>query len=137
VELQSLNGISYTLTKIPFWFRQRRPSTLVDLPDDERSNHMRKIILTLAAVAAVGTAAMAPAEARGFGRGAAIGAGLAAGAIGAAAAGAAYNNGYGYGYDPGYGYAPGGYDGYYADPGYYDDAPLVYQRRVYRNYYNW
>ena len=35
---------------------------------------MRKIILTLAAVAAVGTAAVAPAEARGFGRGAAIGA---------------------------------------------------------------
>jgi hypothetical protein len=94
---------------------------------------MRKIILTLAAIAAVGTAAVAPADARGFGRGAAIGAGLAAGAVGAAAAGAAYNNGYGYG--PGYGYAPG--DGYYGDPGYYDDGPAVSPRRVYRNYGNW
>lgn len=97
---------------------------------------MRKIILTLAALAAVGTAAIAPAEARGFGRGgAAIGAGLAAGAIGAVAAGEAYNSGYyGYGYDPGYAYAPD--DGYYADPGYYDGPP-IYHRRVYRNYDNW
>jgi hypothetical protein len=103
---------------------------------NERNNLMRKIILTLAAIAAVGTAAIAPADARGFGRGAAIGAGLAVGAVGAAAAGAAYNNGYGYGYAPDYGYAPG--DGYYADPGYsYDDGPTVYQRRVYRNYGNW
>lgn len=94
---------------------------------------MRKIILTLAAVAAVGTAAVAPADARGLGRGAAIGAGIAAGAVGAAAAGAAYNNGYGYDY----GYAPD--DGYYADPGYgyYDDGPAVYHRRVYRSYDNW
>ena len=45
---------------------------------------MRKIILTIAAVAAVGTAAIAPADARGFGRGAAIGAGVGAAALGAA-----------------------------------------------------
>ena len=85
---------------------------------------MRKIILTLAAIAAVGTAAVAPADARGFGRGAAIGAGIAAGAVGATAAGVAYNNGYGYGYAPDYGYAPA--DGYYADPGYYYDDPYDY-----------
>jgi len=96
---------------------------------------MRKIILTLAAVAAVGTAAIAPADARGFGRGAAIGAGIAAGAIGAAVAGAAYNNGYGYDYGYAPGYVP---DGYYADPGYYyGDGPVVYQRRVYRYYDTW
>ena len=91
---------------------------------------MRKIILTIAAVAAVGTAAIAPAEARG-GRGAAIGFGLAAGALGAAAATGAYNNGY---YGPSYGYVPS--DGYYDNPGYYDDGPRVYQRRYHRDYYN-
>lgn len=97
---------------------------------------MRKLILTLAAVAAVGTAAIAPAEARGFGRGgAAIGAGLAAGVIGAGIAAGAYNNGY-YGPAYGYGYVPD--DGYYADPGaYYDDGPRVYHRRVYRSYDAW
>ena len=62
-------------------------------PTMKRSSHMRKIILTLAAVAAVGTAAVAPAEARGFGRGAAIGAGVGAAALGAAVAAGAYNNG--------------------------------------------
>jgi hypothetical protein len=101
----------------------------------KRSNLMRKIILTIAAVAAVGTAAIAPADARGFGRGAAIGAGVGAAALGAAVAAGAYNtydNGY---YGPGYGYAPD--DGYYDNPGYYDDGPRVYQRRVYRNYGNW
>ena len=41
----------------------------------------------------------------------------------------AYNNGY-YGYGPGYGYAAPD-DGYYADPGYYDNGPRVYQRRYY------
>jgi hypothetical protein len=93
---------------------------------------MRKIILTLAAVAAVGTAVVAPAEARGFGRGAAIGAGIGAAAIGAAVAAGAYNSGYygnGY-YGPGYGYAAPD-DGYYTDPGYYNDGPPVYQRRYY------
>jgi hypothetical protein len=101
----------------------------------KRSNPMRKIILTIAAVAAVGTAAIAPADARGFGRGAAIGAGVGAAALGAAVAAGAYNtynNGY---YGPGYGYVPD--DGYYDNPGYYDDGPRVYQRRVYRNYGNW
>jgi hypothetical protein len=93
----------------------------------KRSSYMRKIILTLAAVAAIGTAAAAPAEARGFGRGAAIGAGVGAAALGAAVAAGAYNNGY---YGPGYGYtAPD--DEYYADRGYYDDGPRVYQRRYY------
>ena len=93
---------------------------------------MRKIILTLAAVAAVGTAAVAPAEARGFGRSAAIGAGIGAAALGAAVAAGAYNSGGYYGngyYGPGYGYAPD--DGYYTDPGYYNDGPPVYQRRYY------
>jgi hypothetical protein len=86
-----------------------------------------QIVLTLAAVAAVGTAAVAPAEARGLGRGAAIGAGIAAGALGAAAAGAYYNND---GYGPGYGYGPS--VGYYADPGYYGDG-----LHVYHHYRNW
>jgi hypothetical protein len=96
---------------------------------------MRNFILTIAAVAAVGTAAIAPADARGFGRGAAIGAGIGAAALGVAVATGAYNNGY---YGPGYGYAPDdGDDGYYDNPGYYDDGPRVYQRRVYRNYGNW
>src|SRR5579862_7572215 len=95
------------------------------LSPQQRSNLMRKIILTIAAVAAVGTAAIAPADARGFGRGAAIGAGIGAAALGAAVATGAYNNGY---YGPGYGYAPD--DGYYDNPGYYDDGPRVYQRRV-------
>jgi hypothetical protein len=100
---------------------------------DERREIMRKIILTLAAVAAVGTAAIAPAEARGFGRGAGIGLGIGAAAVGAAVAAGAYNNGY---YGPGYGYAPS--DGYYDNPGYYyDDSPRVYQRRVYRSYDAW
>jgi hypothetical protein len=88
---------------------------------------MRKLILTIAALAAVGTAAVAPAEARGFGRGAAIGAGVGAAALGAAVAAGAYNNGY---YGPGYGYTTPD-DGYYADPGYYDDGARVYQRRYY------
>jgi hypothetical protein len=92
---------------------------------------MRKLILTIAALAAVGTAAVAPAEARGFGRGAAIGAGVGAAALGAAVAAGAYNNGYyGSGYGPGYGYTTPD-DGYYADPGYYDDGARVYQRRYY------
>src|ERR1700684_1241226 len=81
---------------------------------------MRKIILTLAAVAAVGTAAVAPAEARGFGRGAAIGVGVGAAALGAAVAAGAYNNGY---YGPGYVYGSAPADGYYDTPGYYDDGP--------------
>src|SRR3984957_13294585 len=105
------------------------------LSPQRRSNLMRKIILTLAAVAAVGTAAVAPAEARGFGRGAAIGVGIGAAALGAAVAAGAYNNGY-YGSGYGYGYAPA--DGYYDNPGYYyDDGPRVYQRRVYRGYDAW
>jgi hypothetical protein len=135
--------VSGKLKKNPPEFPQRRRPAHVDLPRRKTTKGaiMRKIILTLAAVAVVGTAAMAPAEARGFGRGAAIGAGVAAGAIGAAAAGAAYNNGYGgYGYDtgygPGYGYAPS--DGYYAEPGYYEnDGPPVYEQRVYPGYNNW
>ena len=58
---------------------------------------MRKIGLTLAAVAALATSAVvnSPAEARG-GRNAAIGFGVAAGVLGAAAAANAYNNGYHY-----------------------------------------
>ena len=73
---------------------------------------MRKIGLTLAAVAALATTAVvnSPAEARG-GRNAAIGFGVAAGVLGAAAAANAYNNGYSYG--PRYGYYDGGPYGYY------------------------
>jgi hypothetical protein len=66
---------------------------------------MRKIILTIAAVAAVGTAAIAPADARGFGRGAAIGAGIGAAALGAAVAAGAYNAVAAGAYNNGY-YAP-------------------------------
>src|ERR1700733_10931631 len=123
--------VSQNLKKNPAWFRQQRRSTYVGLAM-KRSNLMRKIILTLAAVAAVGTAAVAPAEARGFGRGAAIGVGIGAAALGAAVAAGAYNSGGYYGngyYGPGYGYAPD--DGYYTNPGYYNDGPPVYQRRYY------
>jgi hypothetical protein len=90
---------------------------------------MRKIGLTLAAVAALATTAVAnsPAEARG-GRNAAIGFGVAAGVLGAAAAANAYNNGYSYG--PRYGYYDGG------PYGYYDDGPRYY-RRHYRYYNGW
>jgi hypothetical protein len=112
-------------------FGQQRRFALVGLAK-ERSELMRKIILTLAAIAAVGTATIPQAEARGFGRGAAIGAGIGAAALGAAVATGAFNNGY---YGPGYGYGPA--DGYYGNPGYYDDGPRVYQRRVYRNYDAW
>jgi hypothetical protein len=123
--------VSLKLKKNLAWFPQRHHSTRVE-PPMIRSSHMRKIILTLAAVAAVGTAAVAPAEARGFGRGAAIGAGVGAAALGAAVAAGAYNNGYyGAGYGPGYGYGYAPDDGYYADPGYYDDGPRVYPRRYY------
>jgi hypothetical protein len=89
---------------------------------------MRKIGLTLAAVAALATTAVvnSPAEARG-GRNAAIGFGVAAGVLGAAAAANAYNNGY---YGPRYGYYGGGP---YA---YYDDGPRYY-RRHYRYYDGW
>jgi hypothetical protein len=89
---------------------------------------MRKIGLTLAAVAALATTAVvnSPAEARS-GRNAAIGFGVAAGVLGAAAANA-YNNGYSYG--PRYGYYEGG------PYGYYDDSPRYY-RRHYRYYNGW
>src|ERR1700723_4725344 len=60
---------------------------------DERSNLMRKIILTIAAVAAVGTAGIVPADPRGFGRGAAIGPGIGAAAAGAVAGTRAYKDG--------------------------------------------
>jgi hypothetical protein len=91
--------------------------------------HMRKIGLTLAAVAAIATTAVvnSPAEARG-GRNAAIGFGVAAGVLGAAAAANAYNNGYYYG--PRYGYYEGG------PYGYYDGGPRYY-RRHYRYYDGW
>ena len=90
---------------------------------------MRKIGLTLAAVAALATTAVvnSPAEARG-GRNAAIGFGAAAGVLGAAAAANAYNNGY---YGPRYGYYG---DGPYA---YYDDGPRYYRRGYYRHYHDW
>ena len=90
---------------------------------------MRRIGLTLAAVAALATTAVAtsPAEARG-GRNAAIGFGVAAGVLGAAAASAA-NNGYYYG--PRYGYYGGGP---YA---YYDDGPRYYRRHHYGYYDAW
>jgi hypothetical protein len=90
---------------------------------------MRKTALALAAVAALATTAIGPAEARG-GRNAAIGFGIAAGALGAAAATSAYHNGY---YDNGYGYGPQyGYN----DGPYYDTAPRVYRRGFHR-YDNW
>jgi len=80
---------------------------------------MRKIGLTLAAVAALATTAVVapPAEARG-GRNAAIGFGVAAGVLGAAAAAR-------------YGYYGGGP---YA---YYDDGPRYYRRGYYRHYDGW
>ena len=86
---------------------------------------MRKIGLTLAAVAALATTAVvnSPAEARG-GRNAAIGFGVAAGVLGAAAAANAYY------YGPRYGYYDGG------PYGYYDDGPRYY-RRHYRYYNGW
>jgi hypothetical protein len=90
---------------------------------------MRKTVLAIAAVAALATTAVVPAEARG-GRNAAIGFGIAAGALGAAAATSAYHNGY---YDNGYGYGPRyGYN----DGPYYDTAPHVYRRGFHR-YDNW
>lgn len=91
---------------------------------------MRRIVLTLAAVAALATTAVAtsPAEARG-GRNAAIGFGVAAGVLGAAAAASAANNGYYYG--PRYGYYGGGP---YA---YYDDGPRYYRRHHYGYYDAW
>ena len=91
---------------------------------------MRKIGLTLAAVAALATTAVvnSPAEARG-GRNAAIGFGVAAGVLGAAAAANAYNNGYYYG--PRYGYYGGGP---YA---YYDDGPRYYRRHYHGHYHHW
>jgi hypothetical protein len=95
-----------------------------------RSKTMRKTALAIAAVAALATTAIGPAEARG-GRNAAIGFGLAAGALGAAAASSAYHNGY---YDRGYGYGPE--YGYYNDGPYYDTAPRVY-RRGFHHYDNW
>ena len=90
---------------------------------------MRKIGLTLAAVAALATSAVvtSPAEARG-GRNAAIGFGVAAGVLGAAAAANAYNNGYYYG--PRYGYYD---DGPYA----YYDGPRYYRRGPPRYYQDW
>jgi hypothetical protein len=90
---------------------------------------MRKIGLTLAAVAALATSAVvtSPAEARG-GRNAAIGFGVAAGVLGAAAAANAANNGYYYG--PRYGYYDGGPYAYY-------DSPRYYRRGGYRYYQDW
>ena len=92
-----------------------------ELSQQRKGAHMRKIGLTLAAVAALATTAVvnSPAEARG-GRNAAIGFGVAAGVLGAAAAANAYNNGYYYG--PRYGYYDGG------PYGYYDDGPRYYRR---------
>jgi hypothetical protein len=88
---------------------------------------MRKIAITLTAVAALASAAVvtSPAEARG-GRNAAIGFGIAAGVLGAAAAASAANNGYYYGPRRGY------YDGPYA---YYDDGPRYYRHRYYRHHH--
>jgi hypothetical protein len=105
------------------------PSRGKRCPGATKGAHMRKIGLTLTAVAALATAAAvtSPAEARG-GRNAAIGFGVAAGVLGAAAAANAYNNGYHYG--PRYGYYGGGP---YA---YYDDGPRYY-RRNYRYYDAW
>jgi hypothetical protein len=90
---------------------------------------MRKIGLTLAAVAALATSAVvtSPAEARG-GRNAAIGFGVAAGVLGAAAAANAANNGYYYG--PRYGYYDSGPYAYY-------DSPRYYRRGGYRYYQDW
>lgn len=84
---------------------------------------MRKIGLTLTAVAALASAAVvtSPAEARG-GRNAAIGFGIAAGILGAAAAANAYNDGYYYG-------PRRYYDGPYA---YYGAGPRYYRHRYYR-----
>ena len=90
---------------------------------------MRKIGLTLAAIAALATSVVvtSPAEARG-GRNAAIGFGVAAGVLGAAAAANAASNGYYYG--PRYGYYGGGPYAYY-------DGPRYYRRGGYRYYQDW
>jgi hypothetical protein len=105
------------------------PSSGKRYPGTTKGAHMRKIGLTLTAVAALATVAAvnSPAEARG-GRNAGIGFGVAAGVLGAAAAANAYNNGYHYG--PRYGYYGGG------PYGYYDDGPRYY-RRHYRYYDAW
>ena len=90
---------------------------------------MRKTALALAAVAALATTAIGPAEARGSPN-ASIGFGIAAGALGRSAATSAYHNRYyvnGYRYGPQYGYNDGPY---------YDTAPHVYRRGFHR-YDNW
>jgi hypothetical protein len=95
------------------------------LSSERKEKTMRKIALTLSAVAAFAAAAVvtSPAEARG-GRNAAIGAGVAVGVLGAAAAANAAANGY---YGPGYGYYGPRY-------GYYDDGPRYYRHRYYSHW---
>jgi hypothetical protein len=121
--------VSQELENFAPWFRQQGRSAGVN-PSQRKEQNMRRIGLTLAAVAALATTAVAtsPAEARG-GRNAAIGFGVAAGVLGAAAAASAANNGYYYG--PRYGYYGGGP---YA---YYDDGPRYYRRHHYGYYDAW
>jgi hypothetical protein len=121
------------ITLVSIWLSAAAPAladaskvTAADFLEMNETYRAAMIHGLLASANVLGTAAVAPAEARGFGRGAAIGAGVGAAALGAAVAAGAYGSGY---YGPGYGYAPD--DGYYTDPGYYNDGPPVYQRRYY------
>jgi hypothetical protein len=91
---------------------------------------MRKLALAGAAVAAISSATIAPAEAR-WGPGIAFG--LAAGALAFGAAAAASPYYYGGYYGPGpYGYYGGGPYAYYGTPVYYGPR---YYRPYYRPYY--
>src|SRR3954454_15740481 len=119
---------------------QRKPNALLQRVGIGGGPYiMKKTVITLATVAALGAAAVAapaPAEARGLGP--ALGFGLAAGVIGAGLAastwpGYAYGPGYGY-YGPGYGYGPRYYrPAYYGGPYAYYGGPRFYRHRYWRH----
>jgi hypothetical protein len=111
---------------------QQNKSALSDRLYRKERIMMRKAAIIVAAIAALATATVAPAEARGWrgGWGPGIGFGLLAGALAAGAYGA-----YGpYGYD---GYGPR-YYGYGAGPyAYYGGGPYYYGPRRYYRYSYW
>jgi hypothetical protein len=108
---------------------QQNNSALSDRLHRKERIMMRKAAIIVAAVAALATATVAPAEARGWrgGWGPGIGFGLLAGALAAGAYGAYGPYGY-YGYGPRYySYGPGPY-AYYGGPYY---GPRRYYRYSY------
>jgi hypothetical protein len=127
---ESNHGSAATIAKRRRYFRG-------DLMEETRMRKALMILATIAAVGATAVTAPAPAEARGLGPGLAFG--LAAGALTAGAIAGAYGPYYGYG--PRYGYGPGyGYYGYPA--GYaYGPGPYAYyggpyyRHRYYRHYW--